>query len=123
MMMFMMIMVIMMRMTRMRKRVEVEVGWRLEARSVRSGQEDKEQEGFRQMGSDKITIGVHLIIIRRRILIDHHGGRLPCLVLIVIISDFKLLPDIDEYSLLDPTRIFQSNSTRSKEKTYMSQPA
>ena len=115
MMMFMMIMVIMMRMTRMRKRVEVEVGWRLEARSVRSGQEDKEQEGFRQMGSDKITIPVHLIIICRRILIDHHGGRLPCLVLIVIISDFKLLPDIDEYSLLDPTRIFQSNSTRSKE--------
>ena len=36
--MMMMIMVIMMRMTRMRKRVEVEVGWRLEARSVRSGQ-------------------------------------------------------------------------------------
>ena len=34
----MMIMMIMMRMTRMRKRVEVEVGWRLEARSVRSGQ-------------------------------------------------------------------------------------
>ena len=31
-------MMIMMRMTRMRKRVEVEVGWRLEARSVRSGQ-------------------------------------------------------------------------------------
>ena len=84
MMMFMMIMV---RMMRMRKRVEVEVGWRLEARSVRSGQEDKEQEGFRQMGSDKITIPVHLIIIRRRILIDHHGGRLPCLVLIVIISN------------------------------------
>ena len=111
----MMFMMIMMRMTRMRKRVEVEVGWRLEARSVRSGQEDKEQEGFRQMGSDKITIPVHLIIICRRILIDHHGGRLPCLVLIVIISDFKLLPDIDEYSLLDPTRIFQSNSTRSKE--------
>ena len=36
--MMMMIMVIMMRMTRMRKGVEVEVGWRLEARSVRSGQ-------------------------------------------------------------------------------------
>ena len=119
----MMFMMIMMRAMRMRKRVEVEVGWRLEARSVRSGQEDKEQEGFRQMGSDKITIPVHLIIICRRILIDHHGGRLPCLVLIVIISDFKLLPDIDEYSLLDPTRIFQSNLTRSKEKTYMSQPA
>ena len=111
----MMFMIIMMRAMRMRKRVEVEVGWRLEARSVRSGQEDKEQEGFRQMGSDKITIPVHLIIICRRILIDHHGGRLPCLGLIVIISAFKLLPGIfDEYPLLDPTRIFQSNSTRSK---------
>ena len=47
----MMFMMIMMRAMRMRKRVEVEVGWRLEARSVRSGQEDKEQEGFRQMGN------------------------------------------------------------------------
>ena len=43
------------------------------------------------MGSDKITIGVQLIIICRRILIDHHGGRLPCLVLIVIMSAFKPL--------------------------------
>ena len=68
------------------------------------------------MGSDKITIGVHLIIICRRILIDHHGGRLPCLVLLVIISASKPLPGIDEDPLPEPTRIFQSNSTRSKKK-------
>ena len=74
------------------------------------------------MGSDKITIAVQLIIICRRILIDHHGGRLPCLVLLVIISASKPLPSIDEDPLPEPTWIFQSNSTRSK-KTYLSQPA
>ena len=116
----MMFMMIMMRAMRMRKRVEVEVGWRLEARSVRSGQEDKEQEGFRQMGSDKITIPVHLIIIRRRILIDHHGGRLHCLVLIVIISNPCQALTSTHY-LTRPG--FFSQTRREVKKTYLSQPA
>ena len=102
-------------------RVEVEVGWRLEARSVRSGQEDKEQEGFRQMGSDKITIGVHLIIICRRILIDHHGGRLPCLVLIVIISNPCQASLTSTHYLTRPG--FFSQTRREVKKTYLSQPA
>ena len=120
MMMFMMIMMRAMRMMRMRKRFEVEVGWRLEARSVRSGQGDKEQEGFRQMGSDKITIRVHLIIIRRRILIDHHGGRLPCLVLIVIISNPCQALTSTHY-LTRPG--FFGQTRREVKKTYLSQPA
>ena len=105
----MMFMMIMMRMMRMRKRVEVEVGWRLEARSVRSGQGGQRAGGLSTDGLGQ----------------DHHPGAphyhlqkdpdrspwWPASLSCPNRHHLKSLPSIDEYPQPDSSRIFHSNST------------